>query len=453
MTSKPGAPVSVIVGLGETGLSVAKYFARTGEAFKVVDSRENPPGLEQLQQLYPQADVELGEFKLATFLAARQLVVSPGVSLKTDAIAAARRAGVVITGDIDIFSKQVTAPIIAVTGSNGKSTVVAIVAEILRMAGVQFGLGGNLDGANFKPALDLLQEAAKEMYVLELSSFQLETTERLGAAIAVILNVSPDHMDRYANLDEYSKAKQRIFNGCKQVLVNRDDASGNPPLGLDLPIWSFGLGKPAGSETGIIDAAGQDYLATDSEKMVAVQDLNLVGQHNIANALAAMALTLAVGIDTKSIANAVRGFAGLPHRCQWVANINGIAFYNDSKGTNVGATMAAIEGLGQRLTGQIVLIAGGVGKDADFSMLVPVVKKWVKAVVLIGQDAKKIADQFDSDMQIEFASDMPQAVSSALRRAAKGDAVLLSPACASFDMFDNFQHRGQIFMNTVESMR
>lgn len=453
MTSKTGAPVSVIVGLGDTGLSVAKYFASIGAAFKVVDTRENPPGLAELRRLQPQVEIELGEFRLATFLAASQLVVSPGISLKTASIVAAREAGIAITGDIDIFSKNVNAPIIAVTGSNGKSTVVAIVAEILREAGVKFGLGGNLDGTNFKPALDLLGENEQDFYVLEVSSFQLETTECLGAAVAVILNLSPDHMDRYADLEEYRRAKQRIFTGCKQIVVNRDDSSGHPPHDPGVPGWTFGLGAPGVNGVGVLEESGKHYLATAAENLVDIQDLKIAGQHNIANALAAMALTLAVGIDTQSIGRALRKFPGLPHRCQWVAQINGIDFYNDSKGTNVGATTAAIEGLGSRLTGRIVLIAGGVGKDADFGLLVPAVTHWVKALILIGEDARKIAEHFPGDMQVEYATDMQRAVASALLQANAGDAVLLSPACASFDMFKNFQHRGQVFMDAVKGLQ
>lgn len=452
MTSKAAEPVSVIVGLGDTGLSVANHLASMGEVFKIVDSRANPPGLAELRRRQPLAEIELGEFNPATFLAARRLVVSPGVSLKTEAIVLARRAGVAITGDIDIFSKSVATPIIAVTGSNGKSTVVALVAEILREAGVEFGLGGNLDGSNFKPALDLLQEEEKQFYVLELSSFQLETTEKLGAAVAVILNVSPDHMDRYVDLDEYRSAKQRIFNGCRQAVVNRDDNTSQPPKDVAVPTWTFGAGVPGKNAVGIVRESGEDYLATDAEKILAIKDLKIIGQHNILNALAAMALTLAVGIDANSVSSALRKFAGLPHRCQWVATKNGVDFYNDSKGTNVGATLTAIAGLGQRLSGRIVLIAGGIGKGADFKLLVPVVRQWAKALILIGQDANQIAENFSDDLQIVFARDMQHAVSAAQQHARSGDAVLLSPACASFDMFDNFQHRGQVFMQAVENL-
>lgn len=452
MTSKKDKPATVIVGLGDTGLSVAKYLASVDDTLKIVDSRSNPPGLAELRRVLPQIDIELGEFRLDTLQSAGKLIVSPGVSLKTPAIVAARKAGVEVSGDIDIFAKHVTAPIIAITGSNGKSTVTALVAEILRCANVDFGLGGNLDGANFKPALNLLQEGEKEFYVLELSSFQLETTQRLNAAVAVILNISPDHMDRYESLDEYRQAKQRIFLGCRQAVVNRDDPTGHPQAGVHMDQWAFGTGEPGPRAVGIVKVSGEDYLATGEERILPVRELKIVGQHNVLNALAAMALTLAIGIDKRSIATALREFKGLPHRCQWVARKQSVDYYNDSKGTNVGATMTAIEGLGQQLTGRVVLIAGGIGKGADFSSLVPVVKRWVKSLILIGRDARLIASLFSADMPIVFADDMESAVRTAQKQTRVGDAVLLSPACASFDMFDNFQHRGQMFVKAVENL-
>lgn len=445
--------ISVIVGLGSTGLSCAKYFASQGKKFKVVDTRENPPGLAELKKLIPDVECEFGQFSLQTFLDAGELVVSPGVSIRTDEIVAARNAGVPITGDIDIFSKNVKGPIVGVTGSNGKSTVVALLAAILRKAGKRIGLGGNLDGSNFKPALDLLLEEKKEIYILELSSFQLETTERLGAEVAVILNLSEDHMDRYDSLEEYHQAKQKIFNGCKQLVINRDDNFSYPTVPLDVPVWDFGFSRPGVNGLGLLEEDGDQYLAFQFEKIVSVSELKVFGQHNISNVLAAAALALALGIDIKSISSATREFSGLPHRCQWVANVAGVEFYNDSKGTNVGATVAAVEGLGQRIDGHILLIAGGVGKGADFTSLVPVINRWGKEVILIGQDAVEMAGNFDKDIQTYFANDMQDAVTVALDHATAGDAVLLSPACASFDMYENFQHRGQSFIQSVERLQ
>jgi UDP-N-acetylmuramoylalanine--D-glutamate ligase len=453
MTTGLDDRLTVIVGLGDTGLSCVKYFASTGEKVKVVDSRDEPPGLAALIEMYPDVECELGDFNLETFVTAKQLVISPGISIRTVEIEAAKEAGVAITGDIDIFSKQVTAPIIAVTGSNGKSTVVAMLADIVTKAGKNFGLGGNLDGDNFKPALDLLAEGEKDLYLLELSSFQLETTQSLGAAVATILNLSADHMDRYEGIDDYQRAKQRIFTGCKQVVINRDDKESYPLIESDAAIWDFGFGRASVNGLGLLEEGGDLYLAYQLEKIVSVNELKIFGQHNISNVLAAVALAMAIDIDMNAIKAAITEFSGLPHRCQWVANIDGVDFYNYYKGTNVGATVAAIEGLGEHISGHIVLIAGGIAKGADFAALVPAMNKWGKAVILIGQDAAEMASYFDTEIQTYFANDMPDATRVAFQQSATGDAVLLSPACASFDMFENFQHRGFAFMESVETLQ
>jgi UDP-N-acetylmuramoylalanine--D-glutamate ligase len=453
MTTELDDRLTVIVGLGDTGLSCVKYFASMGEKVKVVDSRDEPPGLAALIEMYPNVEYELGDFNLETFVTAKQLVISPGISIRSVEIEAAKEAGVAITGDIDIFSKQVAAPIIAVTGSNGKSTVVAMLADIVTKAGKNFGLGGNLDGDNFKPALDLLAEGEKDLYLLELSSFQLETTQNLGAAVATILNLSADHMDRYEGIEDYQRAKQRIFTGCKQVVINRDDKESYPLIESDAAIWDFGFGRASVNGLGLLEEGGDLYLAYQLEKIVSVNELKIFGQHNISNVLAAVALAMAIDIDMNAIKAAITEFSGLPHRCQWVANIDGVDFYNDSKGTNVGATVAAIEGLGEHISGHIVLIAGGIAKGADFAALVPAMNKWGKAVILIGQDAAEMASYFDTEIQTYFANDMPDATRVALHQSATGDAVLLSPACASFDMFENFQHRGFAFMESVGTLQ
>jgi len=445
--------LTVIVGLGATGLSCVKYFAAMGEKVKVVDSRDEPPGLAALKERYPDVEYELGDFNLETFLTAKELVVSPGLSIRSPEIVAAKQAGVPITGDIDIFSKQAASPIIAVTGSNGKSTVVAILAEILRKAGKNFGLGGNLDGDNFKPALDLILEGEKELYLLELSSFQLETTESLGAAVATILNLSADHMDRYDGIDDYHRAKQRVFSGCKQVVINRDVRESYPLEENDAAVWDFGFGQPGLNGLGLLQEGEDQYLVHQLEKIVSVNELKVFGQHNISNVLAAVALAMAIDIDMDAIKASIIEFCGLQHRCQWVATIDGVDFYNDSKGTNVGATLAAIEGLGEHISGHIVLIAGGIAKGADFAALVPAINKWGKMMVLIGQDAAEIASYFDTETQTYFASDMQDAVRVAMGYSTAGDAVLLSPACASFDMFENFQDRGFAFMKSVETLQ
>jgi len=443
----------VIVGLGKTGLSCASYLSSKGQIFMVVDSRENPPYIEEFIQKFPAVRYEFGNFLESTFTNASELIVSPGVSLDTDVIVKAHARGVPISGDIDIFSKVVDSPIIAVTGSNGKSTVVSLLAEIFNTAGIDFGLGGNLDGQQAKPALDLLGEPEKDLYILELSSFQLESTESLNAEIAVILNVTEDHMDRYEDLESYLQAKQRVFNGCKQIVINRDSQFSTPPPTVDSVIWEFGIENPMALGFCLLKETEGEYLAYNLEKILSVKELKIFGQHNISNALAAMTIAKATGVDLEVITEAVKRFKGLPHRCQWVGEIRGVDFYNDSKGTNVGATISAVEGLGKSLTGHIILIAGGVGKGADFSALIPALNKWSKEVVLIGEDAMDIAAVLDADMQTYLAKDMEDAVSTATRHAMPGDAVLLSPACASFDMFKDFSHRGQVFIEAVGSLQ
>ena len=328
-----------------------------------------------------------------------------------------------------------------------------MLAEILRKAGKNFGLGGNLDGDNFKPALDLIAEGAKDLYLLELSSFQLETTQNLGAAVATILNLSTDHMDRYEGIADYHRAKQKIFTGCKQVVINRDDKESFPLNNSDAAVWDFGFGRAGVNGLGLLEEGGDLYLAYQFEKIVSVNELKVFGQHNILNVLAAVALAMAIDIDMNAIKAAITEFSGLPHRCQWVANIDGVDFYNDSKGTNVAATVAAVEGLGEHISGRIVLIAGGIAKGADFAALVPAMNKWGKTVILIGQDALEIASYFDTEIQPYFASDMADAARIALQQSTAGDAILLSPACASFDMFENFQHRGFAFMESVEILQ
>lgn len=443
----------IIVGLGTTGLSCARYLHSLGETFQIVDSRLDPPGLAELKAQFPALKVTLGEFSTAMLCEASELIVSPGISIQTPAIAAAREAGVAISGDIDIFSKAVRRPVVAVTGSNGKSTVVTLLAAMARKAGLRVGLGGNLDGAQAAPALDLLRQDEKDLYVLELSSFQLETTQCLAARAAVILNVSDDHMDRYADKQEYAAAKQRIFNGAHSAVVNRDDIT-STPWSKDCAIAvSFGVSSPQHNEWGVVEREGEASLVFGGEFVLSAQSLKIAGRHNISNALAALALGQAIDLPRQAMVEALQEFPGLPHRCQWLRNLRGVDYFNDSKGTNVGASIVAIESLGEILKGKLVLIAGGVDKGADFSVMVPVVAKFVKLAILIGRDAKNLANAFKDSIEIVFASTLLEAVSIAAARASTGDAVLLSPACASFDMFTDFTHRGRVFERAVEELQ
>ena len=440
---------TVIVGLGGTGLSCAKYFMSINHEFRVVDSRFKPPALEQLLALNPDVDIELGPFTDSTFDLANELVVSPGVSLNTPQIESAKKRGVAITGDIDIFSKKIGRPIVGVTGSNGKSTVVAVLAKICSEAGLSFAVGGNLDGEQFKPALDLLSEPRKDFYILELSSFQLETVNELNAHSATLLNLSEDHMDRYDSYDAYWNAKQKIFIGCKNVLVNKGNAKSRPASTAGMSVREFGLTEPDLNSLGLLKENGSAYLVYGGQLIAAVDELKIVGQHNVLNVLAAAGLAITLDIKISDIHKGVTKFAGLPHRCQWIADKQGVSFYNDSKGTNVGATVAAIEGLAQKISGRVVLIAGGVGKGADFNPLAATVKRWVKTSILIGEDAKLIAGCLDGESDVRFANSLVEAVVNAFESSQAGDAVLLSPACASFDMFENFQHRGFAFADAV----
>lgn len=443
----------IIVGLGTTGLSCARYLRAKNEPFEVVDSRLNPPGLAQFKLEFPDVALSLGEFSEELLCRADELLLSPGVSLQTPQIKAAAKAGVRIVGDIAVFCAAVQQPIVAVTGSNGKSTVVTLLAMMMRESGLSVGLGGNLDGEQAAPALDLLRQAPKDIYILELSSFQLETTPRLAAKAAVILNVSDDHMDRYASKHEYEAAKQRIFAGVDNAIVNRDDSASQPWDVAATTVASFGLDAPMKGQWGVIEGNGQAYLACGEERVISVQSLKIAGKHNIANALAALALGDAVGLSHTSMIKALEMFAGLPHRCQWLRTLRGVDYYNDSKGTNVGASIVAIESLGELIRGKLVLIAGGVDKGADFSMMAPVVEKFVKLAILIGRDAKNIAATLKGSIEVIFANSLPEAVQIAAEKASEGDAVLLSPACASFDMFSDFTHRGRVFTETVEGLQ
>lgn len=442
----------IIVGLGKTGLSVARYLHSVGVAFSVVDSRMNPPGLAEFTREFPLAPLTLGEFPAALLRDADELIVSPGISLDTPAIRSAIEAGVAVTGDIDIFSKAVNSPILAVTGSNGKSTVVSLLGAMARAAGINVAIGGNLDGAEAAPALDLLRGEPRELYVLELSSFQLETTSMLGARAAVILNISDDHMDRYASVQDYAAAKQRIFRGCQHIVLNRDDVLTEPSGADSRSVSSFGLDAPASDVWGVLTQQGRTFLARGNTVVLAADEMKIAGKHNVANALAALALGEAVGLPVTAMLEALRQFPGLPHRCQWVRVHAGVNYYNDSKGTNVGASIVAIESLGELATGKLVLIAGGIGKEADFSPMLPVVARFVRLAILIGRDAGRIAAVFKHSVQVVLASSMEAAVQLATENAQPGDVVLLSPACASLDMFTDFAHRGRVFTQAVEAL-
>ncbi|ALO46932.1 UDP-N-acetylmuramoyl-L-alanine--D-glutamate ligase [Pseudohongiella spirulinae] len=453
MSDNNAPKFKVIVGLGKTGLSCARYFHERGEAFRVIDNRFSPPCLPEFEVEFPFAEVELGEFSESTLMEAGEIVLSPGVSKATPEIAKAIAAGVSVTGDIDIFSRAAKAPIVAVTGSNGKSTVVTLVAEMARQSGLNIGVGGNLDGRASVPALDLLRLGNKDLYILELSSFQLETTTKLGAEVATILNISEDHLDRYESMSDYIEAKKRIFRSCHQAVINRDET---PELYNSLTaqqvVCSFGSDEPGNNQLGVVLHERESWVAMGDHLIMPARDIRLPGRHNLSNAMAAFALGQAVGISESAMVTTLREFGGLPHRCQHVRNLRGVDYYNDSKGTNVGATLVAIQAVAERTRGELVLIAGGVGKGADFSPLLPLLDKYVKRVILIGKDAPLLASVIKDSTDIMRASSIEEAVLEAAESANDNDAVLLSPACASYDMFKDFAHRGRAFVAAVEAL-
>ncbi|MDO7928539.1 UDP-N-acetylmuramoyl-L-alanine--D-glutamate ligase [Pseudomonas sp. KFB-139] len=437
----------IVVGLGKSGMSLVRFLANRGVAFAVADTRENPPELATLRRDYPQVEVRCGELDVEFLCRADELYVSPGLALATPALQQAHARGVKMSGDIDLFARYAKAPIIAITGSNAKSTVTTLVGEMAQAAGKRVAVGGNLG----MPALDLLSDDV-ELYVMELSSFQLETTDELNAEVATVLNVSEDHMDRYSGLPAYHLAKHRIFRGARQVVVNRQDALSRPLIGEGLPCWTFGLNKPDFHGFGLREENGEKYLAFQFDNLMPVRELKVRGAHNQANALAALALGHAVGLPFDAMLSSLRTFSGLEHRCQWVRERAGVHYYNDSKATNVGAALAAIEGLGADITGKLVLIAGGDGKGADFSALRAAVAAHCRAVVLLGRDAELIAQALGDTVPLVRVTTLEESVQRSAELAQEGDAVLLSPACASLDMFKNYEERGRLFAQAVEGL-
>ena len=440
----------LIIGLGLTGLSCARFCKKHGLDFTLCDTRSELPGLTAIRTEFPANDIHLGEFTTDLLCQYDELLVSPGISVQTQVFREAEARGVTVSGDIQLFHEVAERPVIAITGSNGKSTVTTLVNELINASGKQAVAGGNLG----TPALELLeQEKNTDFYVLELSSFQLETTRNLGAQVAVILNVSPDHMDRYDGMDGYQAAKQRIFQGAQTIVVNRDDEQSLPQQSASAPQRSFGLDTAAESEFGTLEKDGALWLARGEDALVPASDLKIRGGHNIANALAALAIIDALGMDVRRCLSALVNYPGLAHRCQWISRISGVDYFNDSKGTNVGSTVAAVKGLSHGLAGRIWLIAGGEGKGQDFLELAEVCEKHpVAEVLLFGADRKKIQGDLAGRAETSLYETLDEAVEYAAEHAVAGDIVLLSPACASFDQFRNYVHRGEHYCQCVEGL-
>jgi UDP-N-acetylmuramoylalanine--D-glutamate ligase len=441
---QPAVGKTLIVGLGKTGLSCARYLSARGIQVAVVDSRENPPGLAELQRDLPDIALFLGGFDPAAFAEAERLVVSPGVSLHEPMIQLAMERGASIIGDIELFADEANAPVAAITGSNGKSSVTTLVGEMAAQAGLEVKVGGNLG----EPALELLHPGC-ELYVLELSSFQLETLSSLQPEVAVVLNISADHMDRYRDLDEYAKTKARIYGAAVIRVFNRDDPQVMAMSQGGKDELFFTLKEPGENTFGIRRAGGVDWICFGEERLIDAAELLTPGSHNLANALAALAVGTALKLPRVAMLATLRHFCGLPHRTQLVAEVDGVKWYNDSKGTNVGAAMAALNGVAEPGGGRTVMLLGGESKGADFSPLVPLLAASGRAVVLLGRDALQIATTVAGSVPMFMAEDMEDAVKIAATQALPGDRVLLSPACASFDMFSGFEQRGERFIEAV----
>jgi len=431
------------MGLGKSGYSCARYLHRMGYAIEVTDTRAQPPMLDRLKADHVDISFVPGMVDLDHLYAFDLVVTSPGLSIREGVIADFINEGGRVVGDIEIFANHAKAPVIAITGANGKSTVTDLVGHLLS-ASLEVLVGGNIG----TPALDLLDQDVPDVYVLELSSFQLETTYNLDAKAAVVLNISEDHMDRYRDIDDYARSKQRIYGGTGVMVLNRDDPYVMAMRRPERVTRLFTIGAPGSDmEYGIAMHNGEEWLMNGERPLVPVSEIRLAGRHNQANVLAALALIEDFNLPDETVRRAIAGYRGLPHRCQIVAESNGVQWINDSKATNVGATTAALNGIER----PIILIAGGEGKDADFAPLAQAVQQGTKKVILIGRDAGLIEQAIGHAVEVEHASDMADAVARAATASVSGDAVLLSPACASFDMFDNFEHRGSVFTRLAQA--
>ncbi|PWT74393.1 MAG: UDP-N-acetylmuramoyl-L-alanine--D-glutamate ligase [Proteobacteria bacterium] len=436
---------------------MARWLTRHGARVRVADTRNVPPCAEQLARELPDVPVSTGPFRRESFERVDLVAISPGVSTAEPLVRIAYSGGIPVVGDIELFAQALPAvgspKVLAITGSNGKSTVTEMTGALCREAGLRTVVAGNIG----LPVLDSLLEVEHaeraelpEVFVLELSSFQLETTFSLQARVAACLNLSEDHLDRYTDMASYAAAKSRVFRGGGVQVLNREDAWSR---GMALPgrvIFTFGLDVPSSdAEWGLADADGETWMCQGTRRLMRVSQLRVAGLHNAANGLAALALTHAIDLPYAPLLQALAKFEGLPHRVQRIAEIEGVVFYDDSKGTNVGATVAALNGMRQK----VVLIAGGDGKGQDFTPLGPAVASRARHVVLIGRDRERVAAAIQtSGVPMSRARDMEEAVAQAFSAAREGDAILLSPACASFDMFRNYEHRAQMFGEAVNRL-
>ena len=428
----------LVVGLGVTGYSVARYLLKQGYRCRIQDTRDIPPFLGELHAHFDAVDFRAQPLDNELIAWADVLVVSPGLAIRGTAIEQARDLGKQVVGDIELFARLVDKPVVAITGSNGKSTVTALVGEMIGGDGKAVAVGGNIGTA----ALDLLEQDP-EFYVLELSSYQLETTTSLQPRVAALLNLCEDHLDRYLGYAEYIQTKLRVYDNANQCVSNFDDEVTRH----DARDITFSLNLDADAEFRLVEDNGL-WLAHRQEPWLRVDEIKLGGRHNWANCLAAMAIAHSIGISKPAIVAAMKQFAGMPHRSQWIAEIDGVEWINDSKATNTGAAQASIEGRDR----PVILIAGGQSKGADMSVMFNAIKQRVKQVLLLGEDAARLQQAWQGATRIERVQDMQQAVHRAHEIAREGDCVLLAPACASFDMYPKFEARGDDFTHRVREL-
>ncbi|AMW77625.1 UDP-N-acetylmuramoyl-L-alanine--D-glutamate ligase [Acinetobacter sp. TGL-Y2] len=440
--------LKVVAGLGISGVSAVNFLHEKGYRVAVTDSRAIPPGHDQIPAA---VQTSFGQFDLELLLQAEEIIISPGLDPKLPEIQAAIAKGIPVVSEIQILRRATDKPIIAITGSNAKSTVTTLMGLMAADAGINVAVGGNLG----RPALDLTKDDP-ELYILELSSFQLETTSHLNADVAVVLNISEDHLDRHGDMFAYHTAKHRIFQGVKKVVHNRDDSLTRPLVPDATPMQSFGLNAPDMNQYGVLrDTDGTIWLARGRERLLKSSDMYMQGLHNIANALACLALGEAIGLPLAGMLETLKTFKGLEHRCEFVKELNGVRYYNDSKGTNIGATLAALDGLGAAIEaqgGRVAIILGGQGKGQDFSALCNALSKYAKVAVLIGEDRAVIEQAIQGTTCLMHANSLKEAVALCEQHTQAHDVVLLSPACASFDMFTGYPERGRQFVALVNEL-
>ena len=440
--------LKVVAGLGISGVSAVNFLHDKGYRVAVTDSREVPPGHDQIP-----VDVQtsFGKLDQELLLQAEEIVISPGLDPKLPEIQVAIEKGIAVVSEIQILRRATDKPIMAITGSNAKSTVTTLIGLMAQQAGVKVAVGGNLG----RPALDLTKDDP-ELYILELSSFQLETTSNLNAEVAVVLNMSEDHLDRHGDMAGYHAAKHRIFQGVKKVVFNRDDSLTRPLVPDVTPMQSFGLNAPDLNQYGILrEDNGTMWLARGRERLLKSSEMYIQGTHNMANALACLALGEAVGLPMLAMLETLKTFKGLEHRCEFVREVQEVRYYNDSKGTNIGATLAALDGLGAAIEaqgGKVAIILGGQGKGQDFTALRESLQKYAKVAVLIGEDRLIIEKAIEGTTTLLHAESLQEAVTLCQQHTQANDVVLLSPACASFDMFTGYPQRGHRFVEYVDAL-